>query len=222
MILARRCITRTARYIQCIAVLLAAGRLATAQTTTAPAAAVIAQGTITLVGPHGAETGAITISTAGENYCRVVIELGPAVLHRQYVAVLSGSRGRITGPADLVQSVPLPVSPRLGCALLPQGVAIDRLAAGGATLSTDSAGRPLSLSWSERGKAAALTYAGYSVAGGAAEAATVTEDIAGKPVLGAHFSSFSSKAFSPKDFALPPLPGAPAPGPAQGPSGGAQ
>jgi hypothetical protein len=118
--------------------------------------------------------------------------------------------------------VPLPLGPRLGCALLPEGLAYTQLAAsaqaGGASLSTDGSGRPATLSWTERDQPATLSYSGYQVSGGLLLPGSVTEAVGGATRFEVQFSAITAETFTAADFPLPPLP----PGAVQPAPGGAQ
>ncbi|MGH9481156.1 MAG: hypothetical protein ACRD1L_03605 [Terriglobales bacterium] len=173
-----------------------------------------ASGTVTLVGPRGNESGTITVSAWGEDHCKVTIALGPPILRRSYTAVMNGNRVVITAPAGMAAAAPLPVGPRMGCALLTQGLAYDKLAAGesgAASLSLDAAGRPGSLSWTDRGRPASLGYAQYQVTSGLLLPASVTETVAGRQSLRVQFDSIAASNFTDADFPLPPAPPRPAP-----------
>jgi hypothetical protein len=161
----------------------------------APPEGVLAKGTVTLAGPHGAEPGVITVAAWGAGYCKVTIRLGPALSRREYTAVLnSGGRSAITGPASLFATAPLPVSPRLGCALLP------------ASFAAGAGGAPRVVSWTFRGQSAALAYGSDQPSGAQPAAAAVTETIAGKTVLQIRFTSVGPAAFTAADFPVPRLP----------------
>lgn len=161
---------------------------------------------MTLVGPHGAESGTITVAAWGEDRCKITIELGPAILHREYTAVVNGNHANITAPAGLAASVPLPIGPILGCALLPSGLAWDRIAAGnGVALSLDPATQtPTALRWTDdEGRAASLADAAYQ-SGATPLAASVTETVGGSERLRIQFNSIANQSFTDSDFALPP------------------
>ncbi len=174
-----------ARYVRRAAALFAFGCGLAAQAA-APPQGFLAKGAITLAGPHGPESGVITVTAWGASYCKVTIRLGPPLSRREYTAVLNGNRSAVSGPASLFVSAPLPVSPRLGCALLP------------ASFATGLGGAPQALSWGFRGQRAALAYGG----------ATVTETVGGKPVLEIQFTAIAPATFTAADFPVPPLPGA--------------
>ncbi|HEV2447074.1 MAG TPA: hypothetical protein VGS58_14180 [Candidatus Sulfopaludibacter sp.] len=157
---------------------------------------------MTLAGPRGAESGTITVAAWGADHCKVTITLGPEVLRRQYTAVVNGQQASITAPADLLALVALPLGPRLGCALLPQGLAYGKLAAGGLTADPATA-RPVSLAWIWRGRPAALSYGDYQAAG---YAATVTASVGGTERLQIHFDALEPASLAESDFALPPPP----------------
>ncbi len=112
----------------------------------------------------------------------------------------------------MAAAAPLPLGPPLGCALLPQGLPYDKLAAGGAaSLTADPAtGRPLALVWTALapggGEAATLAYGNYQVSGGLSYPATVTESVAGQTRLAIRFTSIETHSFAESDFALPPPP----------------
>jgi len=163
---------------------------------------------VTLAGPHGAESGTITVAAWGEDRCKITIALGPAILHREYTAVVYGERASITGPTGMLASAPLPIGPGIGCALLPEGLAYDRIARGGAaTLSLSPSGHmPASLAWTDdEGRAASLSYAGYRP-GAEPLAAEVAETVGGSVRLRVQFTSIALQSFTDADFALPPPP----------------
>jgi hypothetical protein len=157
-------------------------------------------------GPSGDEQGDIVIAAADAAHCRVTIKLGPAVLHRAYTAVLNGKRAEVSGPAWVAESAPLPVTPDLGCALLPAAIAGTKLADSGAALHADAQGMATGLSWKPRGRDAEVAFADYTAAAGAAYARTVTESLDGVTVLTVHLESAAPHAFTDDDFALPPPP----------------
>jgi hypothetical protein len=165
-----------------------------------------AQGTVTLHTAQGDESGAISIEAADAAHCRVTITLGPAVLHRAYTAVLNGARVAMSGPAGVVVAAPLPVSPGLGCALLPAAIAGAKLADIGASLHNDAAGLATGLSWKPGGRAAEVAFRDYSATDGISYARTVTETVDGTPVLNVHLDAVAPKALTDSDFALPPPP----------------
>jgi len=166
-------------------------------------------GTATVRGPHGDEQGAITLEVVDAAHCRVTITLGPLVLHRAYTAVLNGTRVEVSGEAGLVEAAPLPVSPGLGCALLPTAIAGTKLADAGASLHADATGAASGLSWTTRGHAAEVSFTDYAATGGVSYARTVTETLDGAPVLSIHLEGAAPKVFTGGDFALPPPPALP-------------
>lgn len=178
-----------------------------AQAPQLPSQEVVAHGTVTLSGPHGDEAGTITVSASGEQYCKITITLGPQVLRRAYSAVLNGKTSVTTGPADLVAAVPLPATGSIGCGLVPEGLAYERLTGGSrAALALDANGNPVSLGWTVRGQAATVTYSGYGAVSGPVLAAKVTESVGGVLRLRIQFTAAANQAFSASDFALPPRP----------------
>lgn len=205
---------RMASHLLSLSLVIAAS--AAAQTT----AGVVAHGSVTLAGPNGAESGTITVAAWGEDRCKITIELGPAILHREYTAVVNGKRASITAPAGMLASAPLPIGPGIGCALLPEGLAYDRIAGRGASLALDPSSRmPSSLQWTEDdGRPAGLAYSGYQP-GAAPLAASVTETVGGSVCLRIQFRSIADHSFTDADFALPPPPQLAKPA---RPAGGAQ
>lgn len=151
----------------------------------------------------------ITVAAWGETHCKLTITLGPPILGRVYTAVMNGNRVSISGPEALAASAPLPVNPNLGCALLPEGLALSRLVAGGeATLTLDPVTRqPAGLSWQEDGHSVALTYSGNQVIAGLPLPMTVTEAVGGATKLTVRFASVTAQVFTESDFAVPPAPG---------------
>jgi hypothetical protein len=167
------------------------------------------RGTAVVRAPQGDLQGEIVIAAADAAHCRVTITLGPAVLHREYTAVLNGKRAQVSGPAGVVESAPLPVAPGLGCALLPAAIAGSELAAAGAALYADAQGVARRLSWKPRGRAAEVVFTDYAAAAGTAYARTVTESLDGVTVLTVHLESGAPRAFAENDFVLPPPPALP-------------
>ncbi|MGH9481534.1 MAG: hypothetical protein ACRD1L_05530 [Terriglobales bacterium] len=159
-----------------------------------------------LSGPHGAESGTIAVAAWGADHCKVTITLGPPVLRRSYTAVMNGKRAVVTAPADMAATAPLPVSPQLGCALLPAAIALDKLAGASASLSLDAGGRPLALNWTARGQPVSLSYSNYQSSGGQPQAGTVIETVGGKVRLQVQFTSVAPQTFTDGDFVLPPQP----------------
>ncbi|MGH9393217.1 MAG: hypothetical protein ACRD1E_03540 [Terriglobales bacterium] len=162
-----------------------------------------AQGTVTIAGPRGLESGTVTVAAWGPDHCRVAITLGSPLLRRSYTAVMSGKSAVISAPAGILRSVPLPVGPGLGCALLPSAVAAPS-GTHGATLTSDASGRPASLRWSAHGRATELSYSDYAASNGVQYAATLVETVQGKAALTVHIETVSLATLSDADFLLPP------------------
>lgn len=181
------------------------GGLAPGQAPAPAGSGVQAGGTVNLAGPRGSESGTITISAWGADHCKIEIQLGPPILRRTYTAVMNGKRVVASGPVGLIKAVPLPLAPAIGCALLPEGLALAKVAGGSVALTTDQAtGLPATLSWTERGQARALAYSGYQTQAGLPLAGTVTESVDGSPRLSVRLTSIAAQAFSEGDFVVPP------------------
>lgn len=138
-----------------------------------------ASGTVTLHGPRGDETGAITVAWAGAGNCKVTITLAGENGRngaRTLTAVSDGHGSSVRGPADLVRAVPLPMAAAQGCPLLPRP------------------GLAPAVTWTAGGQQATLEVDGQKV----------TESVAGEMRLDADFTSIAPAAFTAADFAPPP------------------
>lgn len=190
---------RMARNLLSLSLVLAGGLAA--QTT----AGYLARGKVTLTTARGVLSGTIAIAAAAPNLCKVTIDLRPAVNRRRLTAVFDGATAVIQGPARLLRTAPLAVSPAIGCALLAPRVAM----AGPVLTTVPGTAHLATLVWTRGARRLELHYAYSSPS--AALPASVTETVDGVTRLAIRYGTVGEHVFQAADFS-PPQPDAAAAG----------
>ncbi|HVA64406.1 MAG TPA: hypothetical protein VNF74_11825 [Terriglobales bacterium] len=117
-----------------------------------PTAGYVARGTATMALGSGSAAGAIIVKAWGASHCRITFAVGAAGTGGAYTAVANGTRWRVSASGDL-GSLPPPLGPDVGCALLPQGLLLAELSSGAAAAAAGALANQLVLFRPQPGQA---------------------------------------------------------------------